>query len=43
MQIIKGEYEATQNKLKLAKKAKELGLDTIYTYINKCVKKKQAW
>ena len=30
-EIIKGEYEATQSKLKLAKKAKELGLETIYT------------
>ena len=33
-EIIKGEYEATQSKLKLAKKAKELGLETIYTALN---------
>ena len=33
-EIIKGEYEAAQSKLKLAKKAKELGLETIYTALN---------
>lgn len=32
--IINNEYEATQSKLKLAKKSKELGLDVIYNTLN---------
>lgn len=31
---IKSEYGATQNKIKLSKKVKELGLDSIYSVIN---------
>ncbi|WP_434796585.1 rubredoxin-like domain-containing protein [Terrisporobacter vanillatitrophus] len=36
--IIEDEYEAIQSKLKLAKKAKELGLDTIYNVLNEMCK-----
>ncbi|MCC3867013.1 ferritin family protein [Terrisporobacter mayombei] len=36
--IIEDEYEAIQSKLKLAKKAKELGLDTIYNALNEMCK-----
>ena len=36
--IIEGEYEATQAKLKLSKRAKEMGLDTIYNTLNKMCK-----
>ena len=36
--IIQDEYKSTQSKLKLAKKAKELGLDTIYNALNKMYK-----
>lgn len=32
--VISDEYEATQKKLKVAKKAKEYGLDEIYTILN---------
>lgn len=36
--IIEDEYEAIQSKLKLAKKAKELGLNTIYNALNEMCK-----
>lgn len=36
--IIEDEYEAIQSKLKVAKKAKESGLDTIYNALNKMCK-----
>lgn len=36
--IIDDEYEAIQSKLKLSKKAKELGLDTIYNALDKMCK-----
>lgn len=36
--IIEDEYEAIQSKLKLAKKAKEMGLETIHTALNKMCK-----
>lgn len=36
--IIEDEYNATQSKLKIAKKAKELGLDTIHDKLNEMCK-----
>lgn len=36
--IIDDEYEAIQSKLKLAKKAKELGLDTLHNVLNEMYK-----
>ena len=36
--IIEDEYEAIQSKLKLAKKAKEMGIDTIYNALNEMCK-----